>query len=89
MKPTQILAKLCKEGRLDPPIYEHSRVKVGRTLFNIPIDDTELFCDPDTIEEQMALHVLHRWQEVPRIGTRLVTEHVETRPLFNPNKPGI
>ncbi|XP_072931489.1 otoferlin [Epargyreus clarus] len=89
MKPTQILAKLCKEGRLDPPIYEHSRVKVGRTVFNIPIEDTELFNDPDTIEEQMALHVLHRWQEVPRIGTRLVTEHVETRPLYNPNKPGI
>ncbi|XP_014369899.2 otoferlin-like [Papilio machaon] len=89
MKPTQILAKLCKDGKLDPPIYEPGRVKVGRTVFNIPMDDAELFSDPDTIEEQMALVVLHRWQEVPRVGTRLVTEHVETRPLYNPNKPGI
>ncbi|XP_068632419.1 otoferlin-like [Battus philenor] len=89
MKPTQILAKLCKDGKLDPPIYEYGRVKVGRTIFNMPMDDTEIFSNPDTIEEQMALVVLHRWQEVPRVGTRLVTEHVETRSLYNPNKPGI
>ncbi|XP_030026974.2 otoferlin [Manduca sexta] len=89
MKPTQILAKLCKDGKLDPPIYEHGRVKVGKTVFNMPIDDTELFSNPNTVEEQMALIVLRRWQEVPRVGTRLVTEHVETRPLYNPNKPGI
>ncbi|CAG4962252.1 unnamed protein product [Parnassius apollo] len=89
MKPTQILAKLCKDGKLDPPIYEHEQVKIGCAIFNMPIDDIELFSNPDTIEEQMALVVLHRWQEVPRVGTSLVTEHVETRPLYNPNKPGI
>ncbi|CAH2103117.1 unnamed protein product [Euphydryas editha] len=89
MKPTQILAKLCKDGKIDPPIYEYGRVKVGRTVFNMPLHDTELFSDPDTMEEQMALVVLHRWEEVPRVGIKLVTEHVETRPLYNPNKPGI
>ncbi|CAH0402078.1 unnamed protein product [Chilo suppressalis] len=88
MKPTQILAKLCKDGKLDPPIYEYGRVKVGRTVFNMPMEDTDLFSNPDTMEEQMALVVLRRWQEVPRVGTKLVTEHVETRPLYNPNKPG-
>ncbi|XP_059059908.1 otoferlin-like [Achroia grisella] len=89
LKPTQILAKLCKDGKLDPPVYELGRVKVGRTVFNMPMDDKELFSNPDTVEEQMALVVLRRWQEVPRVGTRLVTEHIETRPLYNPNKPGI
>ncbi|XP_053624309.1 otoferlin-like isoform X2 [Plodia interpunctella] len=89
LKPTQILAKLCKDGKLDPPVYELGRVKIGRTVFNMPVDDTELFSNPDTLEEQMALVVLRRWQEVPRVGTRLVMEHVETRPLYNPCKPGI
>ena len=40
-------------------------------------------------EEQLALAVLHHWQEIPKVGTTLVTEHVETRPLYNPDKPGI
>ena len=41
------------------------------------------------MEEQLALAVLHRWHEVPRIGCRLVPEHIETRPLYHPSKPGI
>lgn len=88
MKPTQILAKLCKDGKLDPPVYEYGRVKIGRSVFNMPMHDSELFSDVDLAEEQMALLVLRRWHEVPRVGARLVPEHVETRPLYNPNKPG-
>jgi hypothetical protein len=41
------------------------------------------------LEEHMALAVLHRWHEFPRIGCQLVPEHIETRPLYNPDKPGI
>lgn len=37
----------------------------------------------------MALAVLQRWNEIPRVGCQLVPEHIETRPLYNPNKPGI
>ncbi|KAI8430628.1 hypothetical protein MSG28_000832 [Choristoneura fumiferana] len=89
MKPTQILAKLCKDGKLDPPVYEYGRVKIGRSVFNMPMHDSELFSDVNLAEEQMALLVLRRWHELPRVGARLVPEHVETRPLYNPNKPGI
>ncbi|XP_045490218.1 otoferlin-like [Pieris rapae] len=89
LKPTQILAKLCKDIKIDAPVYEYGRVRVGRTIFNMSMDDPELFTNPDTIQEQMALNVLRRWHEVPRLGTHLVVEHVETRPLYNPNKPGI
>lgn len=89
MKPTQILAKLCKDIKIDPPVYEYGRVRVGRTIFNMSMDDPELFTNPDTIQEQMALNVLRRWHEIPRVGTHLLVEHVETRPLYNPSKPGI
>ncbi len=40
-------------------------------------------------EEHLALTVLNHWEEIPRVGCKLVPEHVETRPLLNPNKPGI
>lgn len=40
-------------------------------------------------EEHLALAVLNHWEEIPRVGCKLVPEHVETRPLLNPDKPGI
>lgn len=33
--------------------------------------------------------MLRHWEDIPRAGCRLVPEHVETRPLLNPDKPGI
>lgn len=40
-------------------------------------------------DEHLALAVLHHWHEIPRVGTHLVPEHIETRTLFSPDKPGI
>lgn len=40
-------------------------------------------------EEHLALTALNHWEEIPRVGCKLVPEHVETRPLLNPDKPGI
>jgi len=40
-------------------------------------------------DENLALAVLHNWEEIPKVGCKLVQEHVETRPLYNPDKLGI
>lgn len=96
MKPTQILAKLCKDGKLEPPCYDPGRVRIGKTIFDM---DENLHNIPSTSssddssrhrlwEERSALQVLHRWHEMPRVGCHLVPEHIETRPLYNPDKPG-
>lgn len=44
----------------------------------------------ENIDRQaLALSALRRWSEIPVIGCKLVPEHVETRSLYNPLKPGI
>ncbi|XP_047105001.1 otoferlin-like [Schistocerca piceifrons] len=89
MKPTQILAKLCKDGKIDSPSYSPGKVKVGRQVFCLQSEDPDVNMSTRGMEEHMALAVLHRWHEFPRIGCQLVPEHIETRPLYHVDKPGI
>ncbi|XP_067008818.2 otoferlin [Anabrus simplex] len=89
MKPSQILAKLCKDAKLDAPLYSNGKVKIGRQTFCLQSDDADGNINTKGLEEHMALAVLHRWHEFPRVGCTLVPEHIETRPLYNPDKPGI
>ena len=164
MKPSQILAKLCKEGKLEAPQYgPGGKVKVANRIFfaaaeiedesgtasttnhphlqmcpflsfllktitnlnsllsyftdcqqsvlcSRPDDPSAqhtphvtreyIFCFTSTpmhtspgmkrqTEEHLALTVLRHWEEIPRVGCPLIPEHVETRPLLNPDKPGI
>ncbi|XP_054723978.1 otoferlin-like [Uloborus diversus] len=88
LKPTQILAKLCKDLKLDGPYIMHNRIRIGNKAFTFQADG-DMDGDGRPGEEQMALSVLHRWHEIPRAEYRLVPEHVETRPLYHPDKPGI
>ncbi|XP_065212252.1 otoferlin-like [Planococcus citri] len=82
MKPTEILTELCRNSKLEPPSYENGSVKVGYTRFKI--QNIDKFEDA---EEQMALDVLHHWNQVePRVGCNLVPEHIEIRPLYKPGK---
>ncbi|XP_065112871.1 otoferlin isoform X4 [Paramisgurnus dabryanus] len=89
-KPTQILAKLCKEGKLDAPQYgPGGKVKVANRVFFGPTEIEDESGLKKQTEEHLALTVLRHWEEIPRVGCKLIPEHVETRPLLNPDKPGI
>ncbi|XP_046877160.1 otoferlin isoform X8 [Hypomesus transpacificus] len=90
LKPSQVLAKLCKEGKLDGPHYgPGGRVKVASRIFLGPTDIEDENGLKKQTEEHLALTVLRQWEEIPRVGCKLIPEHVETRPLQNPDKPGI
>uniref|UniRef100_A0A4W6ERT2 Otoferlin a n=1 Tax=Lates calcarifer TaxID=8187 RepID=A0A4W6ERT2_LATCA len=90
MKPSQILAKLCKDGKIDGPHYgPGGKVKVASRIFLGPTEIEDENGLKKQTEEHLALTVLNHWEEIPRVGCKLVPEHVETRPLLNPDKPGI
>uniref|UniRef100_A0A672ZSN8 Otoferlin b n=1 Tax=Sphaeramia orbicularis TaxID=375764 RepID=A0A672ZSN8_9TELE len=90
MKPTQILAKLCKDGKLDGPHYgPGGRVKVENRVFMAPTEIEDENGLKKQTDEHLALTVLNHWEEIPRVGCKLVSEHVETRPLLHPDKAGI
>ncbi|KAM7078247.1 otoferlin isoform 2-T2 [Molossus nigricans] len=90
MKPSQILTRLCKEGKVDGPHFgPPGRVKVSNRVFTGPSEMEDENGQRGPTDEHVALCALRHWEDIPRVGCRLVPEHVETRPLLNPDKPGI
>ncbi|XP_059972637.1 otoferlin isoform X1 [Mesoplodon densirostris] len=90
MKPSQILTRLCKEGKVDGPHFgPPGRVKVSNRVFTGPSEIEDENGQRKPTEEHVALLALRYWEDIPNVGCRLVPEHVETRPLLNPDKPGI
>ena len=88
MKPTQIVAKLCRDLRLDAPDYRATSVKLCGKTWHADGDVELESGDTQPTQEHLALEVLRHWEQVPG-GCRLVPEHIETRALYNPLRPGV
>ncbi|XP_049885411.1 otoferlin-like [Pectinophora gossypiella] len=85
VKPSAILEELCYKNHIPLPLYPDS--------FSVIVNGVE-YKDKGTgsiseRKENICLSILHKWQTLPICGYQLVPEHVETRTLYHPDKPGL
>ncbi|KAF5273283.1 hypothetical protein FQR65_LT04705 [Abscondita terminalis] len=83
--PTRILKKLCRDYNLGFPEYIKNGVKIGTKIFSPLKREIEGKLN----KQDLALYALRHWKEFPVVGFELVPEHIETRSLYHPAKPGI
>lgn len=60
---------------------------IEKTFIRYLLDDS--YISTADRKENICLSILQKWHTLPVCGYALVPEHVETRSLYHPNKPGV
>lgn len=77
-RPSEILANICRDNGLQPPMYYSNSVIIA----GVPFVDTTKVATNEDLKERLAISALKKINTVPLIGYTLVPEHVETRSLY-------
>ncbi|CAH1774769.1 unnamed protein product [Owenia fusiformis] len=88
-KPTNIVHNLCKKYKINQPVYNVDKVTIEGQTYSAPAEIEDEHGEAKGTNEHLALEVLHHWEEIPKAGWKLVPEHLETRALHRPDKPGV
>lgn len=85
LQPLPIIVYRSLEQQL-PMIPKCVQVQIRRTR----IIQLIIFWNTDeSMVERLSLCALHKMESLPYFGYKLVPEHVETRSLYRPDRPGI
>lgn len=83
--PSEILHNICNELELPQAQYFADHI----ILAGIRFKDSSAVTKDSNTKERLALSVLNNFHRLPTVGYSLVPEHVETRSLYQDDRPGI